>query len=162
MKPFFARILAVLIVAGLFVPAIGQVPSNIPLSSRATPKGEPVAETGLLMEGIAHANFKGIEKRLKKKPDDADAWTFTRGQALLIAETGNLLLLRPPKNQGAESWNKFAVELRESATRLARATAAQDLNTSRSRLIEVANACNKCHTVFQVKTRLTPFKEESP
>ena len=29
------------------------------------------------------------------------AWKFVRGQALLIAESGNLLLLRPPHNAGA-------------------------------------------------------------
>ena len=30
--------------------------------------------------------------------------TTPRGQALLLAETGNLLLLRPPKTQGRDTW----------------------------------------------------------
>ncbi|MCE9532456.1 MAG: cytochrome c, partial [Planctomycetes bacterium] len=145
---------------GLLLPTLAFSQQDIPLSSRATPKGTAVAETQLLMEAIAHSNFKGLEKMLKGKPEDADAWNFARGRALLIAETGNLLLLRPPKNLGAEIWNKSSIEMRESATRLARAAAAQDLNTSRSRLIEVSNACNKCHQSFRVATRLSPFRED--
>ena len=117
------------------------------------------AETKLLMEGIAHSNYKGLEKMLKAKPEDTEAWTFARGQALLVAETGNLLLLRPPKNQGQDAWNKNAAEMREAATRLARSAAERDLNTSRARLIEVANACNRCHQSFRVSVRLTPFQE---
>ena len=143
----------------LLVP-LARSQTQIPLSSRAQPKGTPVAETKLLMEGIAHANFKGLEKMLKAKPEDAEAWAFARGQSLLIAETGNLLLLRPPNNLGQESWTKSSVELRETATRLAQALATRDLNNSRARLVEVANACNRCHQNFRVTTRLAPFREE--
>src|SRR5262245_54671463 len=61
-------------------------------SSRPVPRLEAVAETRLLMEGLSNANFRGLERILKEKPAANDAWTFARGQALLIAETGNLLL----------------------------------------------------------------------
>ena len=40
-----------------------------------------------------------IERLLSQKPADVQSWTFARGQALLIAETGNLLMLRPPKGE---------------------------------------------------------------
>ena len=56
------------------------------------------------MEGLAHANFRGLEKHLTPKPADAQAWIFARGQALLLAETANLLMLRPPKNKGETLW----------------------------------------------------------
>ena len=45
------------------------------------------------MEGVAVANFRGLERLLKEKPNSTEAWTYARGQALLIAETGNLLLI---------------------------------------------------------------------
>jgi cytochrome c556 len=153
------RLVAGFAVLGVFIPAFVWSQQDIPLSVRAQPKATPVADTKLLMEGIAQANFKGVEKMLKGKPEDVEAWTFARGQSLLMAETGNLLLMRPP-NQGREVWNKCAVELRESATRLGRAAAERDLNTSRARLTEVANACNKCHQSFRVAARLNPFHDE--
>jgi hypothetical protein len=157
-----ARCLAALAGFGLLVPTIGHSQVNIPLSPRALPKGEPVAETRLLMEGIVHANYKGLDKMLSGRPEDAEDWTFARGQALLIAESGNLLLLRPPKLQGQDAWNKSSVEMREAATRLARAASARDLNTARSRLVEVSNSCNKCHQAFGINVKLTPFVEEKP
>ena len=160
MTAFHIRLLSGFAALGLFIPAMAHSQQQVPLSPRAQPRPVAVAETSLIMEGIAHANFKGLERMLKEKPEDTEAWTFARGQALLIAETGNLLLMRPPKNQGQDAWNKNAVELREAATRLGRSVASRDLNECRARLIEVANSCNKCHTSFQVKTRLTPFQKE--
>src|SRR5258708_2326017 len=74
------------------VPQATQRPVNKP-----APRLEPVAETRLLMEGLNQANFRGLERLLRQKPAEAEAWSFARGQALLIAETGNLLLIRPPR-----------------------------------------------------------------
>src|SRR5579885_855242 len=65
------------------------------------PKLVPVAETKLLMEGINKPNFDALAKGLKQKPADAESWGYARGQALLIAETANLLLIRPPKTRQA-------------------------------------------------------------
>ena len=48
---------------------------------KVVPKLEPIAETKLLMEGLAHANFRGLDRILAKKPEEAQAWTFGRGQA---------------------------------------------------------------------------------
>lgn len=120
---------------------------------------EPVAETKLLMEGLALPNFKGLDRLMRQKPKDPEDWVFLRGQALLLAETGNLLLLRPPRNAGETAWMSHAVELRGSADRLARATATRDYELSKLRLAELTTACNRCHQTFRVPVRL-PLKEE--
>src|SRR5712692_5881748 len=101
-------------------------------TARPSPKLEPVAETRLLMEGLNQPNFKSLEKLLKEKPADDEAWVFARGQALLIAETGNLLLLRPPKNPAEDIWMQRASELRDGASKLARAVAKHDYEASKS------------------------------
>ncbi len=162
MLGIYSRSFAALAGVALLTPplAVSQtsVP-QIPLSSRALPKAVPVAETKLLMEGIVNTNFRGLERLLSGPLEDTEGWSFARGQALLIAETGNLLLLRPPQNQGVEIWNKSAVEMREAATRLARAAAARDRDASRAGVGEVATACNKCHQTFGVNVRPKPFAE---
>ena len=80
-----------LVVLGLTILA---VPSAQPQSpAKIQPKLEPIAETKLLMEGLANVNFRGLERLLQQKPADLQTWTFARGQALLIAETANLLML---------------------------------------------------------------------
>jgi hypothetical protein len=123
----------------------------------ATPKLEPVAETKLLMEGLLQANVRGLEKNLRQPPGDAETWTFIRGQALLIAETGNLLLIRPPKTGGQDAWMTGATELREKATTLARSAAARDADGSRRGLTDLSGTCNRCHQAFRVNVQVAPF-----
>ncbi len=130
-----------------------------PVRPTPAPKLEAVAETRLLMEGLNEANFRGLERHLKTKPDDAEAWTFVRGQALLIAETGNLLLMRPPKNKGEEAWLARATELRQVATALARAAGNRDYERCRVGLTVLGNVCNRCHQTFRVPVRVDPFGE---
>jgi cytochrome c556 len=125
----------------------------------AQPRLEAVAETRLLMDGLAQANFRGLEKMLKDKPADADAWGYTRGQALLIAETGNLLLLRPPRNQGQEAWMDRSTALRDAAKSLAKACGNRDYEASRAAFGDVANACNRCHQTFRISVRIVPFAQ---
>jgi cytochrome c556 len=123
------------------------------------PKLEAVAETRLVMEGIARSNFNGLDKHLRQQPADVETWTFVRGQALLVAETANLLMIRPPRNPSETIWMSRAMEMRDAATLLARAAADQDLTRSRAGLQAVAQTCNRCHQTFQVPTRITPFAE---
>ena len=130
--------------------AVGAAPST----PRVTPKFDAVAETSLLMDGLNEANFRGLEKTLKQKPADADSWTFARGQALLIAETGNLLLLRPPRNAGQDAWFTDAMDLRAAAADLARKASDRDYEGSVAGLKNVAGACNKCHETFRVAVRV--------
>ena len=151
-----------LLLAG--VPALPQTrptPGPAPMP-RPVPRLQAVAETKLLMEGLAVANFRGLERLLKEKPASNETWSFARGQALLIAETGNLLLLRPPRNKGRDTWQDRAMELRSRATTLARTLAGRDLERSRAALQDVANVCNRCHQTFQVQVRLVPFAAAPP
>jgi hypothetical protein len=144
---------------GLVLPA---APLGSQTARRAPPQLTPVAETRLLMEGLAQANLRGLEGLLAKPPADAEAWRFARGQALLVAETGNLLLIRPPRAGGQDIWMDRATELRDTAARLARTLAAQDLARGRTGLLEVAAACNRCHASFRVAYRARPFADPPP
>lgn len=142
---------------GLFAPVTAQVPKK---AAATPPKLEPVAETKLLMDGLAKANFDGLNRTLKEKPADAATWGFARGQALLIAETGNLLLMRPPKNRPAQdAWMEKATGLRDAAVKLAAAAGEKDYAGARAGVASVANACNRCHESFRVATRIVPFEE---
>jgi hypothetical protein len=142
--------------------AVSQVQTQVaaPSGTKLVPKLEPIAETKLLMEGMAHANFRGLEQLLSKKPADDRTWTFARGQALLIAETANLLMLRPPKNEGQPVWFERSMELRKVATALATAAGTKDFQASRAGLVHVANSCNRCHQAFRVPVEIEPFAEK--
>jgi hypothetical protein len=144
-------------------PADGTVPLPV---RPPTPGGpgviapEAVAETKLIMEGMTDPNFRGVQRQLKEEPANVETWTFVRGQALLVAESGNLLMLRPPNNAGAQSWQEMAVAERLAATRLARAAGSRDYVKSRVALADLTNACNRCHKAFRVEARLDPLPAE--
>jgi hypothetical protein len=132
-----------------------RAPELLPHPERFVPKFEALAETKLLMEGLALPNYRAVEKHLEGKgPPDADTWTFARGQALLIAETGNLLLLRPPRNEGRDTWMRRAMDMRQSAGNLARRLGNRDLDRSRAALADLTLQCNNCHQTFRVPTRI--------
>lgn len=153
------------VVAGVFglgcalVPLVQLQPAVS--KEKPTPKLVAVADTKLLMEGLAGANMRGLGNLLRDRPREAEAWGFVRGQALLIAETGNLLLIRPPRTPASQdAWLDHATEMREAAATLARAAAAKDYQKCRSALAGVANTCNRCHQTFQVGVRVDPFADE--
>jgi hypothetical protein len=155
-----AALLALLLGAGV---ALSQrttprrvLPAPAPDPGKVVPRFEALAETRLLMEGLNQANYRSLDKLLKEKPGDPDTWSFARGQALLIAETGNLLLLRPPHNQGREAWWQQSMELRHSADTLARRLGSEDYEGSRKALDALARTCNRCHQTFRVPVRVGP------
>jgi hypothetical protein len=150
--------LAVAITLLLADPAMPQLQRRS--DNSRTPKPEAVAETQLLMEGLNQANFRGLDKLLREKPPSDEAWKFARGQALLIAETGNLLMLRPPRSRGQDAWMDHAAELRDAATALGRATGRRDFERSQNAFRDMAQTCNRCHQTFRVSVRLKPFADE--
>lgn len=146
----------------LAMPGVSQTPMPSPRPKSPSPRLVPVAETKLIMEGINQPNFQGLEKLLQNKDLDAEGWKFARGQALLIAESGNLLMLRPPRNSGEGAWMKAGTELRDTASSLARSLASRELLRSRAGLTQLANTCNKCHQAFNIQTRISAFSTPSP
>lgn len=157
--------LAILMAAVVLIgPALSQPPKTLPapLPKTPAPKLEPVADTKLLMVGLSNPNFKGLEKLLRDPPKDDQAWVFARGQALLIAETGNLLMLRPPRNQGEPAWFERAMELRSRSSALAKALSDKNYPASRAEFVNLANTCNRCHQTFRVAVQIEPFGENTP
>src|SRR5689334_10670248 len=96
-----SALVGILLLSSAVLPGLGQ---NIVQPGKIVPRLEPIAETKLIMEGMTHANFRGLERTLGKNPLDDQNWVFARGQALLIAESANLLMLRPPRNNGEAIW----------------------------------------------------------
>jgi hypothetical protein len=124
------------------------------------PKFEVMAETRLLMEGLANSNYRGVQRLLKDKPADNDTWTFVRGQSLIMAETGNLLLLRPPRNSGRDTWMKLAMDMRTKAGKVARAAAARDYAGTKAALDVLRDSCNRCHQTFRIPVKVGPGAED--
>lgn len=159
MSAFTRSLLAgALLITMAVVPGLGQNTGT----PKIVPKLEPIAETKLLMEGLAHANFRGLERSLTKNPMDEQSWVFARGQALLIAESANLMMLRPPRNSGEPLWMERSMEVRAQAQQLAKLIGAKDLERAKAGMSQLANSCNRCHQTFRVQVEITPFQVPEP
>jgi hypothetical protein len=144
-----------LLLAGVAILMLPMAGASQPARPAAPMRLEPVAETKLLMEGLAHPNLQAVDRRLKAEPADAAEWKLVRGQSLLMAETANLLMIRPPRGARAEElWMGRATELRDAAGKLARSAAAKDFGKARQALAGVAATCNGCHEMFRIGARV--------
>ena len=141
------------------MPGLGQ---NQGQPAKIVPRLEPIADTKLLMEGLTHANFRGLERSLSKNPMDDQTWTFARGQALLLAESANLLMLRPPRNSDEPLWMERSMDLRSQAQQLAKIVGAKELERAKAGMSQVANSCNRCHQTFRVQVEIVPFQAPEP
>ncbi|MFO0810991.1 MAG: cytochrome c [Gemmataceae bacterium] len=155
----FLPFAAVFALIGLTADATSQPPSA-KSSTRPRPKLEAVAETKLLMEALLMTNHRGLARNLSQEKPEAQALVFSRGQALVIAESGNLLMLRPPKSGGTDEWMELASELRDRGTKLAKAIADKDLNRSRQGFSDLTATCNRCHQTFRVPVRVPLGEKE--
>lgn len=160
MSPLVRTVLAAaVLLSSAVVPGLGQNTGP----AKIVPRLEAIAETKLIMEGLAHANFRGLERNLLKDPIDDQSWTFARGQATLIAESANLMMLRPPRNSGEPIWMERSMELRAQAQQLAKIVGAKDLDRAKAGLSQLANSCNRCHQTFRVPVEIAPFQQpEAP
>jgi len=161
------RLVSLAALAFIVAPADPQQPNAsrprpVPAPSESGPRLVPVAETKLLMEGLTQPNFQGLEKIFKSKEIDDESWSFARGQALLIAEAGNLLMLRPPRNSGESPWMKECGDLRDTAAELGKTIATRNIERCKAGLVQLAATCNRCHQSFQVKTRISAFEPAKP
>jgi len=157
-------VLAISLAATSISAQVRRVPERLPPpEALIPPKFEVLAETKLLMEGLTQPNYRALAKHLQGKgPTDVETWMFARGQALLIAETGNLLLLRPPHNEGRDTWMRRAMDMRQSAGTLARRLGNRDLARSRTALLDLTDKCNACHRTFRIPVRVSPNADSEP
>ena len=107
------------------------------------------------MEYAFEPGYKRLKANLAAEPDAA-GWKAIKGDALTLAEAGNLLLMRLPEEE-ALSWARHAAAVRQSAGKLY--TDAKKKNYAAARRsweATIAN-CNHCHDVFaEGKYQLKP------
>src|SRR5579875_2497586 len=67
---------------------VRRAPERLPApapEAKFTPRFEALAETKLLMEGLAQPNYRAVEKHLQGKgPPDVDTWMFAIGRTYAL------------------------------------------------------------------------------
>jgi hypothetical protein len=123
------------------------------------PRLVPLADVRVLMDGINWPNFVALQQELKRRPRDERGWLSVHDHALLIAENGNLLLLRPPAKK-AGGWTDHAMALRSGAARLAQAAGDRNPERCRLGLLELVRTCDRCHDTYQTGVQIVRWLQQ--
>ena len=117
-------------------------------SSSAKNTAKPVEESmHEFMEYVFQPTYKRLKQSMATEPADRSTWKAIKSDSLILAESGNLLLLRKPEQQ-ADVWNQHSVEVRELGGKLYRAAAKKDYKTARHNYTAMLTRCNSCHKAF--------------
>jgi hypothetical protein len=117
-------------------------------ASAAASKFQPVDDS---MHEFMEYQFQPTYLRLKaamaKPPTDRAGWKPIKADSMILAEGGNLLLIRTPAKGGAE-WNKWSIAVRTRGGQLYRAAKKQDYPSAQTHYRAMLTSCNACHKVF--------------
>jgi hypothetical protein len=105
---------------------------------------QPVATAGELMTAIiiptSDAVFGASPETLKTEKE----WTALESSALTLAESGNLLMMRIPRNDNS-IWLKESKALVEAGSEAYRAAKAKNLDALQEAGNKIYETCENCH-----------------
>jgi len=108
---------------------------------------KPVASVLEIMKTMTIPFSNAVFEAGGDAPKDDKSWETVRGQAIALAETGNLLMLGARAKDHA-AWMKFSralVDAAEAAAKAAMAKNADQLSAASDALYET---CSGCHKVY--------------
>ena len=130
------------------------------LACRAAPAGppfEPVADVKTLMEAVidpsadivwdATGSIVSATETVVRSPQTDEEWERVRYAAVLLAESGNLLMM-PPRARDQDVWMARARELVETGTKALKAAEAKDADGLLTIGGEIYEACSNCHQLY--------------
>jgi hypothetical protein len=113
-----------------------------------SPPFEPVATVSEIMDAITLPYSDALVYIQRNPPKDDRDWEILQMQALMLAESGNLLMMKDrARNQG--QWMKDARLLVDVGVAAVKATRAKDLQAVLALNDQIVNSCVNCHTKFR-------------
>ena len=92
-------------------------------------------------------------------PSTDEEWQAVRNAAIVIAESGNLLMMEG-RVQGGVTWMELATELIEAGRQALAAAEAEDTTAVFDAGAEVYYACSSCHTTYAPETLRPSFERD--
>jgi hypothetical protein len=121
----------------LVIPALAQSPPFL-----------PVATISEIMNAITLPYSDALLYIQRNPPQNDRDWETLQMQALMLAESGNLLMMKDrAKNQG--EWMKDARALVDAGLLAVKATRARDMQAVLALNEPIVNSCVTCHRKFR-------------
>lgn len=99
------------------------------------------------MEYVFEPGYLRLKANMAAAPADNKVWKGIKGDALSLAEAGNLLLLRGPQEKRAD-WTKTSLAVRTAGGELYQAARKKDYPAAQAAYTTMLKNCNQCHQQF--------------
>jgi hypothetical protein len=108
------------------------------------------------MEGVFQGPYRRLKVAIAAEPKDNAGWKVIRSEALILAEGGNLTLLRKPEKD-TDKWTEYSIASRDAGAELFKAAKKKDFAESKKAYEKMLTSCNACHKQFDNgKNQLMP------
>jgi hypothetical protein len=114
------------------------------------PVYQPVGTVRQVMLDIVAPTSDVIFKVPNQAPKDDKEWKTVQDSALMLAETGNLLLM-PGRAKDSGDWTKFAKELTDQGSKAFKAANARDAKSLEDIGNDIDSVCEDCHAKYLQK-----------
>lgn len=118
----------------------------------AAPATQPVATISQIMLAVAYPYSDALFYIERNAPKTDKDWTDLQYKALMLAESGNLLMM-PGRALDQGDWMKDAKLLVEAGKAAVKATQAKDLNAVLALNDQLVASCTTCHMAYHPRYR---------
>lgn len=125
-----------------------QATSSQPLASTATP-AHAVGSMSELMVDILYPASDAIFYITTRTPKDDAGWTELQGKALMVAESGNLLMM-PSRARDNDRWMSDAKLLVDAGAAAFAAAKKKDIDALTDLNDQLYTSCVTCHQHYRV------------
>lgn len=146
--------LSLTMVVGFGLAACDQEKAKAPTPltlSRTEPTLRPIASVKQIMQGITIPASNTVFAVAGATPADDAAWQAVEASAMAVAESGNLLLMKPRAVDG-EEWRQLALALVAAGERAAKAAQARDVEQTSIAGDDMYDVCEQCHAKYLPKS----------
>lgn len=100
------------------------------------------------MEYVFQPTYRRLKVSMATEPSDKNGWKAIKSDALILAESCNLLFARIPDEDAAD-WAKHAAASRTDGAALYQAARAKDFGKATKSYKAMLDNCNACHKQFE-------------
>lgn len=128
----------------------GSQGSTAAAKARAIADQAEVVEDDMheFMEYVFQPTYRRLKATMAEEPADNKGWKAVKSDALILAESCNLLFARTPEEDGKD-WNRHAAASRDAGAKLYQAARGKDFDAAGESWKLMLNSCNACHRQFE-------------
>ncbi len=120
---------------------------NVAMTQQPAPK--PVADITQLMQAMVIPASNALFNVARQPPQDEMGWTAVRNSAVILAESGNLLMIGSRAKDAV--WMKTSLAMVDAGAAALKAAEAKDVDGITEAGNQIIDSCEVCHETHWIR-----------